>query len=577
MLDPLSLPIAKENRRQSSQLEYGNTTRNPNMAIPLCLPNNCRWDATTGRCSKTGEERSSLVIVDEALQKLRTLKGPVCVVSITGPYRKGKSYILSEVFDQPDVFPLGHSLDAETMGIWMWIVPGKFRVFHDQKGSNDSSVQKVAESILRFFSGFEAFQLPPPSSDSKILENIAGNKSKLSPAFVSGVQKFKPLLKSVLKTKQSFNDGDIVTGEGLAALVCLYVEAINSPGMIPNVQTAWETFVMTKCSEARQASLGLYKERMTAELSGKLPCDNDFIREKHEMALQKGLSLLDKETFGIAATTTEKYLKEIVTSCDEVLQSWLLENETLTRRACDALLKNLKKEHLDPVLHRLHGQGGAEVSFDDIIQGYERIKQGFDARATGAKDVCAAMFYDFHPTLMKEMQGNLRILKQLKDFDERKSQEIAARAYQEQEIMKLKEEHAQLLQQNRERQMEMEKQQRMFNEEKERLQQKMAADAKAQDEQTANMIKASMRKAEQDRRAMMRDNQVMKARLKEMQRCNQELEQSISNLNHRLRQNQDRRVEASKPGFFEKAIKIVSGVGTVVSAAAHAVSSCVAM
>ena len=41
-------------------------------------------------------------------------------------------------------------------------------------------------------------------------------------------------------------------------------------------------------------------------------------------------------------------------------------------------------------------------------------------------------------TLMKEMQGNLRILKQLKDFDERKSQEIAARAYQEQEIMKLK-------------------------------------------------------------------------------------------------------------------------------------------
>ena len=87
------------------------------------------------------------------------------------------------------------------------------------------------------------------------------------------------------------------------------------------------------------------------------------------------------------------------TSCDEALQSWLLENETLTRRACDALLKNLKKEHLDPVLHRLHGQGGAEVSFDDIIQGYERIKQDFEARATGAKDVCAAMFYDFHPVI----------------------------------------------------------------------------------------------------------------------------------------------------------------------------------
>ena len=87
------------------------------------------------------------------------------------------------------------------------------------------------------------------------------------------------------------------------------------------------------------------------------------------------------------------------TSCDEALQSWLRENESLTRQACDALLKELKKEHLDPVLDRLLGQGGAEVSFDDIIQGYERIKQSFDARAPGAKDVCAAMFYEFHPVI----------------------------------------------------------------------------------------------------------------------------------------------------------------------------------
>ena len=103
-------------------------------------------------------------------------------------------------------------------------------------------------------------------------------------------------------------------------MVSLYVDAINSPGMIPNVQTAWETFVMTKCSEICQASFRLYKETMTTELSGKLPCDNDVIRQKHEMALQKGIALLDKETFGIAATTTEKYLKEIVVRKKIVLQ-----------------------------------------------------------------------------------------------------------------------------------------------------------------------------------------------------------------------------------------------------------------
>ena len=36
------------------------------------------------------------------------------------------------------------------------------------------------------------------------------------------------------------------------------------------------------------------------------------------------------------------------------------------------------------------------------------------------------------------MEGNLRFLEKLKDFDERKGKEIAARAYQDREIMKLK-------------------------------------------------------------------------------------------------------------------------------------------
>ena len=38
---------------------------------------------------------------------------------------------------------------------------------------------------------------------------------------------------------------------------------------------------------------------------------------------------------------------------------------------------------------------------------------------------------------MKEVKRNLRILKQLKDYDEGKSREIAARAYQQREIKRL--------------------------------------------------------------------------------------------------------------------------------------------
>lgn len=95
-----------------------------------------------------------------------------------------------------------------------------FQVFQDQSRSDEGTVDEFAESILYFFSGFQAFHLPPPSSDLEILRNMAKNKSKLSTAFLNGVQKFKDLLQSVLKAKDSFSDGDIVTGEGKFKIPC---------------------------------------------------------------------------------------------------------------------------------------------------------------------------------------------------------------------------------------------------------------------------------------------------------------------------------------------------------------------
>lgn len=50
------------------------------------------------------------------------------MVSIAGPCREGKSYIIGEVFGGMDVFSIGHKMDPETVGLWMWIVPQKYKV-----------------------------------------------------------------------------------------------------------------------------------------------------------------------------------------------------------------------------------------------------------------------------------------------------------------------------------------------------------------------------------------------------------------------------------------------------------------
>ena len=66
-----------------------------------------------------GVIRQSLCTVSESVDLLRKIKKPIAVLSISGPYHSGKSYILSRLLGSHDAFQLGHQMDAKTFGIWM--------------------------------------------------------------------------------------------------------------------------------------------------------------------------------------------------------------------------------------------------------------------------------------------------------------------------------------------------------------------------------------------------------------------------------------------------------------------------
>lgn len=98
----------------------------------------------------------------------------------------------------------------------------------------------------------------------------------------------------------------------LAALVNIYVSALNTPGTVPSVQSAWETFVHTKCTEAKFAALKVYESVMTSELDGLLPCDSDNIRKVQERAIGESMRIFQEETVGVSASSSEKYLDELM-------------------------------------------------------------------------------------------------------------------------------------------------------------------------------------------------------------------------------------------------------------------------
>ncbi|KAJ7380916.1 hypothetical protein OS493_004501 [Desmophyllum pertusum] len=499
---------------QSSETSFA--TNVPSMAqgkaIPLCLPNNLSWDPNTGEIHKNRDTRCFLYPVPAAINVLKAIKEPVCVVSIVGPCRDGKSYVLGEVFGEKDVFSIGHEMDPETMGLWMWIVPQKFKDSHGRdftvilldseginavtaEGQNDNQIftltvllasvliynskgvpkrndlndlnfivklsqririqskdghddqelfrntfpffiwllrdvaqklpsdcrdinqyfstrvfkesaantasdekghQTITEGILNLFSGFEAFALPAPSSDDDIMQDISNSRDKLNPKFLEGLKRFESLLKSKLASKPSINKGEKVTGEALGALVKLYTDAINDPDAVPNVETAWDTYVKTKCSEAKKEALKFYDEAMTQRISPRLPCEVHEILKNHKIFQSKSMQKFEAQTAELISTNIDKDLNELMESIDKKVNTWKDKNASLTRQYSEELLRQLKARYLDPVLKRVSNRYDTSVSYADIKNGWDYIVDSFHRKAVGAKDVIANVLFNFN-------------------------------------------------------------------------------------------------------------------------------------------------------------------------------------
>ena len=65
------------------------------------------------------DDTASLKVVPEALEVLKSINKPVAIPSICGPFRTGKSYLLSHILGSPGAFRVGHGMGACTKGVWM--------------------------------------------------------------------------------------------------------------------------------------------------------------------------------------------------------------------------------------------------------------------------------------------------------------------------------------------------------------------------------------------------------------------------------------------------------------------------
>ncbi|EGG17813.1 hypothetical protein DFA_08813 [Cavenderia fasciculata] len=113
----------------SGQLSYNDKNLDSG-PIPLIYPNNCIITNNNDLQKLAGIDRTHLVLNPRAASIIEQIQGPLVIISVIGPYRSGKSYLLNRILSKkvPRGFELGHTMESCTMGVWMWGIPFKHSI-----------------------------------------------------------------------------------------------------------------------------------------------------------------------------------------------------------------------------------------------------------------------------------------------------------------------------------------------------------------------------------------------------------------------------------------------------------------
>ena len=69
------------------------------------------------------DEEGKLAVNPLAINLLKSVKQQVGVISVVGPYRTGKSYLLNRLLGRQQGFEIGSTVQSCTKGLWIWGKP----------------------------------------------------------------------------------------------------------------------------------------------------------------------------------------------------------------------------------------------------------------------------------------------------------------------------------------------------------------------------------------------------------------------------------------------------------------------
>ena len=217
---------------------------------------------------------------------------------------------------------------------------------------------ELGSSLCSLFPSLECCTLPVPSIKKEVIRNIVEQEDKLKPAFNTAVNELIQQILQQVSPKMAIDGVNLVNGSTFAALACGYVEAINTPGALPNLEQGWQAVIRLQIKEYTDKLVREYEREMEESLKGTLPLEERNLMEIHEQILKKKKNELELEVRGINPFNSDMDL--LVDQLEQGIIKWSKPDDGVEREVVGGVLFQFttqnyskSKQHCEELFRKL--------------------------------------------------------------------------------------------------------------------------------------------------------------------------------------------------------------------------------
>ena len=262
-------------------------------------------------------------------------------------------------------------------------------------GSKSGQLTELGRSLSGLFPSLECHTIPTPAIKPKLIRNIVELQDQLTPAFNTAIdESIRHILQHVMP-KKAIDGVSVVDGPALAALARGYVNAINIPGALPDLEQGWMAVIKLQLKEHSDKLVAEYEREMEASLQGNLPMEESNLTRLHQQTLNRKRESLQQETrrldplsiiCGDSESVLSRLEQAIVQRSAEgkvvggVLFQFTTQNYSTSKQQCEELLKKLVKSS---EIHQKCNAAFMESQPLDISTEIQEIDGAYSSQAVG--------------------------------------------------------------------------------------------------------------------------------------------------------------------------------------------------